>query len=298
MILGKILVTGSNGFLGSHLIGYLQYHKKQVIGLSQNSQKKDGIHQIKNDVRTISRIPKDISCIVHLAALTDINHCERYPKACFDTNVGGTQNMLELGRKHDSKFIFASTSHVYGIPKKLPVSETAELHPLSVYAASKACAEMLCEGYSKSYGLDIMVVRAFSIYGPASPSHLVTSKIIEQILYENKITIGNLSPKRDFLYVSDLISAYSLLIKRNLTGFSIFNVGFGKSISILELCQKLIKISGKKISVNSDKNLQRKSEIENIVCDISKIKKLGWKPKILLEEGLSNTFHWFANSKL
>lgn len=298
MILGKILVTGSNGFLGSNLIDYLLYNKKQVIGLSQNPQKKDGIHQIQNDVRTISRIPKDISCIMHLAALTDVNYCQLYPKACFDTNVGGTQNMLELARKHDSKFIFASTSHVFGIPKKLPVSENTEFHPISVYAASKACAEMLCEGYSKSYGLDIIIVRAFSIYGPASPSYLVTSKIIKQILYENKITLGNLSPKRDFLYVSDLILAYSLLIKRSLKGFSKFNVGFGKSTSILELCQKLIKISGKNVPVNSDKNLQRKSEIENIICDISKIKKLGWKPKISLEEGLSNTFHWFANSKL
>lgn len=247
------------------------------------------------DITKVNNISNDISCIVHFAALTNVDYCQNNPKECFDVNVMGTQNMLEVARKHDSKFIFASTSQVFGIPQKLPISENAELHPSSIYATSKTAGELLCETYSKSYGLDIVVVRLFSIYGPKSPPYLVTTKIITQIINGNKIRIGNLSPKRDFLYVSDAVSAFKLLINKNLKGFSKFNVGFGKSFSIKEICRKVIKISEKKISIESDKQLFRRSEIPNLICNTYKIRKLGWKPKISLEEGLQMTFESFKN---
>src|SRR5438445_68708 len=116
-------------------------------------------------------------------------------------------------------------------------------NPSSIYAASKAAGELLCEAYLKSNGLDIIIVRPFSIYGPRSPPYLVTTKIITQIISGNKVRIGNTSPRRDFVYVSDVISAFELLINKNLKGFSKFNVGFGKSFSILDICRKLIEIS-------------------------------------------------------
>ena len=293
--LDKILVTGSGGFLGSHLVEKLIRKKSKVIGLSINPGKAHKMIPIRGDITKVTNISNDMSCIVHFAALTDVDYCQKNPKECFATNVLGTQNMLEIARKHDSKFIFASTSQVFGIPKKLPISENANLNPSSIYAASKAAGELLCETYSKSYGLDITVARSFSIYGPKSPPYLVTTKIITQIINGNKIRIGNLSPKRDFLYVSDAISAFELLINKNLKGFSKFNVGFGKSFSIREICKKLVQISRKKIFIESDKNLFRKSEIPNLVCDSSKIKKLGWRPKISIEEGLQMTFESFKN---
>lgn len=296
VILEKILITGSSGFVGSHLSEYLNTLGYSIIGVSPNAAKKPNMMQIKNDVRNISHIPPKISCIVHLAALTDVKYCERFPKNCFENNVMGTQNMLELARKNDSRFIFASTHHVFGNPKKLPISEDAEIHPLSIYAGSKASAEFLCESYSKSYGLDVMVVRAFSIYGPRSPDHLVTTKIITQILNQSKIKVGNFYPKRDFLHISDLLSAYHVLINKNLKGFSKYNVGSGKSISIYQLCKKLVAISGRQISIESSKELYRNSEVMNVVCDTSKMKRLGWKPKLSLEQGLCNTFNWLKNS--
>ena len=293
--MSKILVTGYTGFLGSHLVEGLVDTKSKIIGLSINPQKIRGITSVHGDITKISNISNDISCIVHLAALTSVDYCQNNPKKCFDTNVMGTQNMLEIARKCDSKFLFASTSQVFGIPQKLPISENAELHPSSVYAASKTAGEFLCETYSKSYGLDISVVRLFSIYGPKSPPYLVTTKIITQTINGNKIRIGNLSPKRDFLYVSDAVSAFKLLINKNLKGFSKFNVGFGKSFSIEEICKKIVKISEKKISIESNKQLFRRSEIPNLVCNASKIKNLGWKPKISLDEGLQMTFESFKN---
>lgn len=293
--LDKILITGSGGFIGSHLAEDLLRRKSRVIGLSIDPRKIHGMTQMYGDIKKITSIPNDVTCIVHLAALTDVDYCQKHTKECFDTNVMGTQNMLEIARKCDSKFIFASTSQVFGIPKKLPISENAELHPSSIYATSKAAGELLCETYAKSYGLDIVVMRSFSIYGPRSPPYLVTSKIITQIINDNPVHLGNLSPKRDFLYVSDVISAYELLIRKNLKGFSKFNVGYGKSFSIHNICKKLIRISKKKVVVKSDKKLFRRSEIPNLVCDASSMKKLGWKPKVPLVEGLRLTFDSFAS---
>lgn len=293
VILEDILITGSNGFLGSHLSNYMLDKKYKVIGLSTHIDEKSKIKQIRGDVRNISKISGDLSCIVHLAALTDVDYCQSKPMDCFDINVKGTQNMLEMARKTDSKFVFASTSQVFGLPMRLPLSENEEIHPVSIYACSKACGELLCETYSKSYGLDVVIVRSFSIYGPNSPSYLVTTKIIKQLIKGNKITIGNLSPRRDFLYVSDLVSAFELVINKKLKSFSKYNIGYGISISIRDLCNKLITISGKKVSISSRKNLARGNEIQNLVCDNTKIKQLGWQPKISIDQGLLHTFNWF-----
>lgn len=293
-ILENILITGSDGFIGNHLVDFLINKKMDVTALSLHKKKKSKVRTIHKDIRTVSNIPNDISHMVHLAALTDISYCQSNPRDCFETNVMGTLNMLEMARKNESKFIFASSNQIFGAPKKLPISENAQLSSLSIYAASKACGELLCETYSKLYGLDVIVLRLFSIYGPRGPSYYVISKIITQILKNKKIMIGNISPKRDFLYVSDLISAFELLIKMNLKGFLKYNVGYGGSTSINELCHKLIKISKKKIPIESDKKFFRESEIPNLVCDNSKIRRLGWKPKITLDEGLARTFQWFT----
>ena len=290
-----ILITGSSGFLGSSLASHLIKKKHDVVGLAINTKKSLGFKQIRGNITSIADIPKETSCIVHYAALTNVDYCQSNPNECFRVNVLGTLRMLELARKHDSKFIFASSSHVYGAPKKLPISENTELHPSSIYAASKAAGELLCEAYSKSNGLDIIIVRPFSIYGPRSPPYLVTTKIITQIISGNKVRIGNTSPRRDFVYVSDVISAFELLINKNLKGFSKFNVGFGKSFSILDICRKLIEISRKKINIESDSKSFRRSEIPNMVCDPSRIKKIGWKPQVSLEEGLRITFELFMN---
>ncbi len=290
-LMKKILVTGSDGFLGSNLVNHLNKKNHNIIGLS-NKRSNSKIPKIFGNVVTISNI-RNLSCIVHLAGMTDIDYCQKHPTECFRTNVMGLQNMLEIARKNDSKFIFASSSQIFGNPSTLPVGENAEYQPLSVYAASKTCGEYICKSYSKAYGLDIVIVRLFSVYGPGSPSYSAVARIITQIIKNKKVRLGNLKPRRDFLYVSDAISAFELLINSNLRGISKFNIGSGESISIYNLCKKLIKISNSKIKIESNRNLFRKDEINNLVCDSSRIRKLGWKPKIPLEEGLERTYSWF-----
>jgi len=289
MTMKKILVSGSEGFIGRALIDSLEKHKQYYVGVSR---KKSSKQILKNDIRKIRTIPKGISCIVHLAAMTDVKKCQENSKICMDININGTRNMLELARKTDSKFIFSSTSHVYGKPSKLPITEDQVVHPTSFYALSKACAELLCETYSRAYGLDIVILRNFSTYGPNNPSYSVTHTVIKQILEGKNIQIGNLHPKRDFIYISDVISAFQTAIKKDLKGFSIFNVGTGKSISIDNVCKKLITISGKKIKIKEKKN-STINEVQNIYADNYKLKKLGWKPTVNLDSGLKKTYNWF-----
>lgn len=289
------MITGHSGFIGSNLISALQSSKYRLIGFSTKTDANSRIMQIKKDIQQVTKtdIPKDVYCIIHLAALTDIMYCQKHPVECFKTNMIGTQSLLEMARKNDCKFIYVSTSHVYGIPKKLPVNEDHPLNPTSIYSASKIGGEICCESYSKSYGIDVSIMRLFSVYGPRSPLHLVTSKIILQLLSNKIIKVGNLYPKRDFIYITDVVRAIQIVLKK-LHGFSVYNVGTGKSYSISEICDMLKKLTGlNNIPVISSKSSIRKAEIDEIVSNSSKIKKLGWKPMIPIQRGLQMTLDWY-----
>ena len=291
----KILITGHEGFVGSNLVSILDPKKYQITGLSRILQKDANIVQIKKDILRIndSDAAKN-SIIIHLAAITDIKYCEQHPVECFKVNALGTQNLLELARKKDCSFIYISTSHVYGKPKKLPINEDHPQNATSIYATSKIAGELCCESYSKSYGMDISILRLFSVYGPRSPGHLVTSKIISQMLSGKSIKLGNLYPKRDFVYITDAVKAIEISLKK-LDGFNIYNVGIGKSHSILEICNILKKLTRNTAPVISTKTYSRKDEINNMVSNPSKIKKLGWKPSISLQKGLEMTLKWYKN---
>jgi len=290
----NIIVTGHDGFLGSHLVPELQ-KKFNVIGVSKTRYNQK-ITQLKKDICKISYLdfPEKINYIIHLAAITDPIYCQKNPKECFNVNVNGTQNILELARRKDSKIIFFSTSHVYGIPKKLPVKEGDPKHPNSIYSDSKLDAEIICESYSRTYGLDVSIARLFSVYGPNSSSHLVVNSIINQLLKNKVIQLGNVNSRRDFIYVTDVIQAIKIILK-TIHGFNDYNVGTGKSYSILEICEILKKISKKNIPVKSIKSKIRKNDLSKIVCDPTKIQNLGWNPKIGISVGLQKMLEWYKN---
>ena len=294
--LKSLFITGHSGFVGSHLVEQLS-KDYQIIGIGKTKLKNKKIRQINLEINKVTSktIPKNTSTVIHLAALTDVQFCQKNPKKCFEINVRGTENLLEICRKRNLKFVFLSTSHVFGFPKKTPIDEIHSRHPSSIYAASKLCGEVLCESFSKSYGLDTSIIRLFSIYGPNSPSHLVTSKIISQIILKNGLKLGNLSPRRDFLYIDDAIKAISLVLKKT-KGFESYNVGSGQGTSIRQLVRKLKKISGKNIKIEQEKSALRKNDIPQIVANSNKLKKLGWMPKTNLEDGLRITYQWFENN--
>jgi len=298
MLMKQIVITGHNGFLGSNLLSKLISEKYKIIGISKTIKKNNSIKQIKRNILNIkdSDIAKN-SCIIHLAAITNVVYCEKYPEECYKVNAIATQKILEIARKKNCSLIYPSTSHVYAIPHKLPIKEAHPTNATSVYSESKISGEKLCEAYSKSYGLNISVLRLFSTYGPKNSEYKVESRIITQLLSNKSIKIGNLYPKRDFVYIDDVIRAFQIVMK-NLKGFNTYNVGSERSYSIQEICNILKKLSGKKISVVTDKTKLRKNDVKNVVSDCSKIKKLGWKPKISINEGLELTLNWYITKKL
>ena len=206
-----------------------------------------------------------------------------------NTNLLGTQRMLEVARKKDCKFVYVSTSHVYGKPLTKLVKEGHPKAPLSVYAASKLGAEVCCEIYAKNYGMDICILRPFSVYGTNEKDYFVIPRIISQMIHNNVIKLGNLHPKRDFVYVTDVAKAIELVIRKS-KGLSIYNIGTGKSHSILEICKMLKNISGLNKKIISTQKYSRIDDIDNIIADISKITKIGWSPSVSLYDGLANTF--------
>ena len=283
-----ILITGYNGFIGKHLVSNLakKYH---LTGLSNCKTNDSNIECIKGDITksTFPKIKSKIHYIIHLAAMTDISICQQNPSECFKTNVLGTQNVLEFARKNDSKVIFVSSSHVYGNPSKLPLYEISQTNPLTVYGSSKLAGEIICKSYSQNYNLDISVLRLFSVYGKRTNGHDVISRIISQ-QNGTSIKLGNLFPKRDFVYIDDVLSAFKLLLKKT-NGFEIYNIGTGKSTSIENICKFISKIQNKNLNIKSVKTYSRTTDIPEMRASISKITKLGWRPQISLYEGLEKT---------
>ena len=198
----------------------------------------------------------------------------------------GTQRMLEIAKEKNSKFIFLSSSHVFGKPLKIPIKEDDQKKPISIYGGSKLAGEILCELYSNNYSLDISVIRLFSVYGNKINGNDVISKIIDQFLQQNAVKLGNIFPKRDFIHVNDVVPAIFSIMKKT-KKFNSYNIGSGKSYSISQICDIISNLTDKKIIVKSLKTIARKKDIENIIADSSKVQKLGWTPKISLKDGLT-----------
>jgi len=289
----QILLTGSMGFIGSHLLKKLA-SKYRVIGINNYLDKKStNYNPIKKNITRLKTtdLPDDLHSIIHLAAITDTKYCEQNPQECFKTNVNGTQNLLEIARKKEVKLVYVSTSHVYGKPKKLPIKEDDPKQPTSIYASSKLAGEINCMGYANSYGMDISIARLFSVYGPHSPSHLVTYRIMSQLRTKN-IILGNLKPERDFIFIDDVVSAIQIILRKT-KRFNDYNVGNGKSYSIQKICEIVKKLTNFDTPINSSNQLLRKNDIQKIVCDPSKLKKIGWKPKVSIFSGLEYTWKEF-----
>ena len=291
--MNSILISGYNGFIGSALTSRLK--KFNVIGISDKKVKK--VKNVTSIIKSVNKInnvdiKNSFQTLIHLAAISDVSFCNTNPKKCFEINVNGTNKMLEIARKNDANIIMASSSHVYENPKHLPIKENGKLNPSSMYSSSKIMSETLCETYAKLYGLNVTVLRLFSVYGPGSPEHNVIQNIIKQMKTSSLISLGNINAKRDFVYIDDVVNAFYNVIKLQKKGFGVYNICTNRSTSIREICQQLIKQNKTKISIISDKSKIRKNDIPEIRGNNLQFKKhYHWNPKIKLEEGLKMTFN-------
>ena len=296
----KILITGATGFIGTHLIPQLIKNHK-IVGISKNKIKssKNFISSSINITNENLKIKNKYTDIIHMAAHSDVTYCNLNPTKCYELNVKSTQKMLEIARKNDSNFIFLSSSHVYGNPIKQPIIEDSLCNPSTHYASSKRMSEILCETYSKTYGLDIQVARLFSVYGPKSPKSNLIFNIINQIINNSKIILGNTYPKRDFIFISDVIMGLTKILNSKKKGFQVYNLGSGKSISVENLVKNCLNISNKKLKIISSKEKRRENEINNTQANISKMKKeFNWKTEISLEKGLEITYNYYISKKI
>ncbi len=307
----NILVTGGAGFIGSHLSRYLigNGHKITILDNFSNSSPANirdmllnrKVRLIKGDVRDsnmVNEITRDMDVVFHLAAQIHIDKSILEPKETFDINVLGTLNILEAGLNRDfKKIIFASTSEVYGTALKEKIGEDHPLNPQSPYAASKAAADRLCHAYSKTYGMNISIIRNFNTYGPFQKDTGYGSVIpifIRRAL-ENKppLIYGSGEQTRDFMYIDDAIRAYDIIMNNNTDGA--VNFGSGRDITVNDLAELIIKLCGKELTpVHVE---PRPGEVLKLCADISKSRTLGFEPRITLESGIKMLIDWTRKYK-
>ena len=309
----KILVTGADGFIGSHLTEMLLEKGAKVKALScynsfNNWGWLDGMSHtnlavVAGDIRDphfCKSLMKDIDVVFHLAALIAIPYSYVAPDSYIDTNVKGTLNICQAALEHKVKrIIHTSTSEVYGTAQYVPIDEKHPLQPQSPYSASKIGADAIAMSFYNAFKLPLVIVRPFNTYGPRQSARAVIPTIISQIASGVKeIKLGDLMPTRDFNYVKDTCRGFVELAECDDAVGETINIGSNHEISIgdtLELIRNLMKSD---IRIVSDEQRLRpeKSEVFRLWCDNTKIKNLtGFSPEYTLAQGLSETIKWFMD---
>lgn len=272
----KILLTGSNGFIGSGLKLKLSNEGYDVILLSRDQGDIE-------DMDTWYNLPK-ADIVIHLAARSFVPESWEKPIDYFRVNVMGTLNAINYCKKNESSLVFIS-SYLYGNPDRLPVDEEAQVRVNNPYALTKKIAEEICEFYSFHESLNITVIRPFNIYGIGQSENYLISKIIDQALRLNRVEVFDLEPKRDYVYLEDFLDAVLASLKK-IGGYQIYNIGSGASHSVKEIIEHVEKILQTNIEIVSTDE-KRKAEVDNTIADISKARALlGWYPQTSLEIGL------------
>jgi nucleoside-diphosphate-sugar epimerase len=285
--ISKILITGCAGFVGGHLCRQLIELGVNVVG---GSIEKD---EIRIDVADINQLRsldcRDVDAAIHLAAKTSVSSSAKYPYEAYYANILGTLNLLELCRSNSiKKFIFMS-SYVYGQPKYLPVDEKHPVDPHSTYHKSKLIAEQICKNYSLDFGMDIVTLRPFLLYGPNAKSYMFISTAIQQIRHNGNVYLSGKETSRDFLFISDFLDLITNILNEFPRGYNLYNVGYGESHYLEEVVQILAQLLNRNITISYNNQI-RPGDVTEMIADISKVSDaFHWKPKIGVREGLAKT---------
>lgn len=273
----RVAVTGSSGFIGKHLVTTLKMRKFEVFEIDIS----DGYDL--TDPECLKFLPP-VDHIVHLAARSFVPLSFETPYIYYRDNYLTTLNLLERARKDKSKVVFFS-SYLYGNPNYLPIDEKHPLAPHNPYAQSKLICEKLCEGYHRDFSVPIIVFRPFNIYGPGQNKSFLISKIIDQ-LKTGDVHLEDSKPRRDFIHVIDIVHAVIKAIESKISGYEVFNLGSGESVSISDLADKILSITKSKHRVFFSEK-ERKGEVMDSVADIRKARTLlSWDPLINISEGI------------
>ena len=317
----KILVTGADGFIGSHVVetlvksghdvrAFVLYNSFNSWGWLDESEKaiRDSIDIFAGDIRDPHGVDKAVEkqeVILNLAALIAIPYSYHSPDTYIDTNIKGTLNILQAARRHGVKRIVqTSTSEVYGTAQYIPIDEAHPLHPQSPYAATKVGADQLALSFHASFDVPVGILRPFNTYGPRQSARAVIPTIISQLANKSKVKLGSLSPTRDFSFVQDTANGFLAAAQSDAIVGQTINLGSGFEISIKETAETIAKLMNTKLELVDDEQRVRpeNSEVERLNASIEKAKTLlGWQPELKglagFETGLKKTIEWFSNPK-
>jgi UDP-glucose 4-epimerase len=293
----KVLVTGGAGFIGFHLTKKLSTLTDDLTiyddlssGKMENVKDVPTAKFVKGDIldlKTLCSQPKT-DLIYHLAAQVVVPYSMENPLIDFETNAKGTVSVLEKARKDDAKLVFASSAAVYGNPTVFPTPETYGFHPFSCYGLSKVVGEEYCQMYHEQYGLDIVITRFANVYGLRC--HGVIHDFLDKLTKNpNKLEIiGTGKQSRDFVHVSDVVDALLKVGTKESANGKVYNLGIGKTVTILELADMMLKILGLKGKTEvTTTGVSWQGDVTKIWFDNSKAKKeLNWNPKVTLEDAI------------
>ncbi|MCR0523032.1 NAD-dependent 4,6-dehydratase LegB [[Clostridium] innocuum] len=313
----KVLVTGADGFIGSHLTerllekgyevrAFIYYNSFNNWGWLETLSKENlnKIEIFAGDIRDpngVREAMKDIDIVYHLAALIAIPFSYHSPDSYVDTNIKGTLNVLQAARDLGTKRILVtSTSEVYGTAKYVPIDENHPYQGQSPYSASKIGADRIAESFYRSFNLPLTIVRPFNTYGPRQSARAVIPTIITQLLAGKEvIKLGSLTPTRDFNFVKDTVNGFISIAESDKTIGEEINIATQHEISIGQLAEELIKQinPNAKIVCEEERLRPKKSEVNRLLGSNEKIKRLtNWKPIYTFEEGLAETIEFFKNN--
>lgn len=317
----KLLVTGADGFIGSHLVEHLVrqgyavrafvlYNSFNSWGWLDASPLAKEMEIFAGDVRDPNGVRtalKGCDAVLHLASLIAIPYSYHSPDAYVDTNIKGTLNILQAARDLGlSRVVHTSTSEVYGTARFVPIREEHPLQGQSPYAATKIAADQLALSFYRSFGTPVTILRPFNTYGPRQSARAVIPTIITQIAQgERRIKLGALSPTRDFTHVADTVKAFeTMLAAPNETVLGeVVNGGIGFEISIGDTARNIAHVMGVDIEIvcENDRLRPEKSEVERLFADSTRLRELGWQPQYDGAEGfragLKDTAAWFCHVK-
>jgi len=310
----RVLVTGADGFIGSHLTEMLSAKGYQVKALSQyNSFNdwgwledvgcKDDIEVLNGDIRDphyCKHITKDVDVVFHLAALIAIPYSYVAPDSYVDTNIKGTLNICQAARENGVKRVLhTSTSEVYGTAQYVPIDEKHPMQPQSPYSATKIAADAMAMSFFNAFELPVTIARPFNTYGPRQSARAVIPTIITQIMNgKKKIMLGDVTPTRDFNYVEDTCRGFIALAESDQSVGETVNIGSNFEISVGDTLNLIKELMGSDVEFITDEQRLRpeKSEVFRLWCDNKKIKALtGFEPKVDIQEGLQRTIDWFSS---
>jgi len=306
----NVLVTGGAGFIGSHVVERLLVRGDSVTVVDDFNEFYDPFlkrRNIRDFADRIKLIEADIcsdlrgvfaaqafDTIIHLAARAGVRPSLAQPELYTRVNIVGTQNLLELSREFGvKKFVFGSSSSVYGVNQKVPFNEEDPIFkPISPYAATKLAGEALCHVYHHLYGLDIVCLRFFTVYGPRQRPDLAIRKFTNAIMAGKPIDIyGDGASRRDYTYIEDILQGILACMERNF-GYEIINLGESRTVDLRELLHLIEKATGKRAQVRQLPT--QPGDVPITYADISKAKRLlDYRPKVAIEEGIEKFVQWY-----